>query len=491
MIKLHHKVVLLLLILFSLLNLTKSRAQEIVDVEYIGGVSKILIELQLAQVGVFRSVDNDVDIYKVRYTTRDITGGVDTASGQMVLPTFRDKTMPILVYHHGTVGSRDEVPSNFTLANQNEGQISLIYASFGYATLAPDYIGLGDSPGFHPYVHAESEAWASIDMITAFKKYAETESIPLNDQLFTCGYSQGGHAAMATHKVLQRDFQDTYSVTASAPMSGPYNLYGSMVDFVLSDQEYDFLAYIAWVALSYEMIYPGLPSLDELDQFFKPEYVPDILQFRNEEIDLWELNSRLQTKLLVETGGMIAKFMLQDSIVEVISNDPDHPISLALKDNDVYDWIPEAPTRMYYCKADEQVSFTNATFTDSIMNANGATDVQALNLGDDRDHGGCVIPAIESSLDFFNSLKEITSPTQEVAIIDLATIFPNPVSSILYIANSTEEITTVRIYDLKGRLNALYDYPNGRIDLSSLQSGMYILQLRTNDKVATTKIILE
>lgn len=491
MIKPHFKTFIIAIAFLSLFNIDRAAAQEIVDVEYIGGVSSLLVELQLAQIGVFRSVENDVDIYKVRYTTRDITGGVDTASGQMVLPTFRDKTMPILVYHHGTVSSRDQVPSNFSLTNQNEGQISLIYASFGYATLAPDYIGLGDSPGFHPYVHAESEAWASIDMITAFKKYAEEESIPLNDQLFTCGYSQGGHAAMATHKVLQRDFKDTYTVTASAPMSGPYNLYGSMVDFVLSDQEYDFLAYIAWVALSYEMIYPGLPSLEELDQFFKPQYVQDILLFRNEEIDLTELNTRLQEKLMTETGGMVAKFMLQDNIVDVISNDPDHPISKALIDNNLYDWIPEAPTRMYYCKADEQVSYKNATFTDSIMNKNGAADVEALNLGDNLDHGGCVIPAIESSLDFFNNLKDITSPTQEVAIMDLATIYPNPVSSILYFTDDIEEIISARVYDLKGALNAIHHYPDGHIDLNNLQSGMYILQLRTLGKLASTKIIVE
>lgn len=491
MLKPHLKVFLAIIVFISLLSFNKSYGQEIVDVEYIGGVSKILIELQLAQLGVFRSVENDVDIYKIRYTTKDITGGVDTASGQLVLPTFTDKSMPIVVYHHGTVNSREEVPSNFNLTNQNEGQISLIYASFGYATLAPDYIGLGDSPGFHPYVHAESEAWASIDMISAFKQYAEQQSISLNDQLFTCGYSQGGHAAMATHMVLQRDYQDTYTVTASAPMSGPYNISGSMVDFVLSDQEYDFLAYIAWVALSYELIYPGIPSLDNLDQFFKPEYVPDILLFRNEEINLGELNLRLQERLMAETGGQVARFMLQDSIVDIIINDPDHPINLALKDNDVYDWIPEAPTRMYYCKADEQVSFKNATFTDSIMNLNGALDVQSINLGDNRDHGGCVIPAIENSLDFFNSLKEITSPNYEVSISDIATVYPNPASNTLYFSNENEEIVSARIYDLKGQLNSVKNYPNGRIDLTGLQTGMYILQLTTADKIASTKIIIE
>lgn len=478
----------LLIVLLLPISIT---GQEIIDVEFKGGIGKILIELNLQRIGVDRPVENDVEVFKIRYTTKDITGGVDTASGQLVLPVFRDKEMPVLVYHHGTVGSRNDVPSNFSLSSQNEAQIALIYGSFGYATLAPDYIGLGDSPGFHPYIHAESQAWAAIDMITAFKAYAEKESIPLNDQIFTCGYSQGGHAAMATHKVLQRDYKDVYTVTAGAPMSGPYNVYGSMIDFTLSDEEYDLVAYLAYVALSYQMVYPAMPPLDKLDEFFKPQFVDDILSFRNEEITLWELNDRLRSKILAQAGSSVPRFMLQDSIVDILTNDAEHPISKTLIDNNLYDWVPEAPVRMYYCMADEQVYYKNATFTDSLMNVNGAEDVQSINLGDDLDHGGCVIPAIESALDFFNSLREITSSNTEVEIADLATIYPNPASSIVFISSNENEILQAKIYDLNGSLLKIVDRPNNSLDLSELQSGMYILNIKTEDKVASTKLIVE
>ena len=463
-------------------------SQEIIDVQFQGGVGKILIEINLARLGINRTVENDVDVYKVTYTTRNVTGGVDTASGQMVLPTVQGTAIPIVVYDHGTVGSRDEVPSNFSLATQNEAQIALIYASFGYATLAPDYIGLGDSPGFHPYVHAESEAWATIDMITAFKKYAERESIPLNGQLFICGYSQGGHAAMATHKVLQRDFKDVHPVTASTPMSGPYNIYGSMIDFTLAEQEYDLVSYVAYVALSYQLVYSLFP-LDELDNFFKPQYVDDILSFRNEEIDLWELNTLLRNRLIDEVGQSIPKNMIQDSIVDIIINDPEHPISLAIIDNNLFDWVPEVPMRMYYCKADEQVFYKNATFTDSIMNANGAADVAALNLGDDLDHSGCVIPAIESSIDFFNSLREITSSEENVQIEEIANIYPNPASTQLFISDVGEAITKVAIYDLNGSLLYQELNPESRINLTGFSNGMYVIHLQTKGKAASSLFV--
>lgn len=480
-----------LLIIICLTEPNQGISQEIVDVEYKGGVGKILVELSLANIGITRPVENDVEVFKIRYTTKDITGGVDTASGLLVLPVFRDKTMPILVYHHGTVGSREDVPSNFSITTQNEAQIALIYGSFGYATLAPDYIGLGDSPGFHPYLHAESEAWSAIDMITAFKKYAAQESIPLNDQLFTCGYSQGGHASMATHMVLQRDYSDTYTVTAGAPMSGPYNFYGNTIDFTLSEQEFDLVAYIAYVELSFQLIYPGYPSLDNLDHFFKPQFVDDILKFRNEEISLWDLNGRLRSKIIAQTGRSIPKFMLQDSIVDIIKNQADHPISQGLIDNNLYDWVPEAPVRMYYCKADEQVFYKNATFTDSIMNANGAQDVKSVNLGDDLNHGGCVFPAIESALDFFNTLRDITSTNAEVNIAEIATIYPNPASSKVFISSIENKILEARIYDLNGTLLKIEYQPGASINLSDLQSGMYVLNIRTEDKIASTKLVVE
>ena len=101
------------------------------------------------------------------------------------------------------------------------------------------------------------------------------------------------------------------------------------------------------------------------------------------------------------------------------------------------------------------------------------------------------MPAIESSLDFFNTLREITSSNEEVAIADIATVYPNPASSELFIADNQEEIVSVSIYDLNGRLNLTQDYPSSRIDLNNLMSGMYILQLKTADKIAATKLVVE
>jgi len=71
----------------------------------------------------------------------------------------------------------------------------------------PDYIGLGKGDKFHLYQNSESEATASIDMLLAIQELNIEFGIKTNKQLFLTGYSQGGHACMATHKNCKMSMQ--------------------------------------------------------------------------------------------------------------------------------------------------------------------------------------------------------------------------------------------------------------------------------------------
>ena len=72
----------------------------------------------------------------------------------------------------------------------------------GYNVVMPDYIGMGESPGLHPYCHGASEATATIDMIRAVREAQTLDMIPGmtadNGEMFVTGYSQEacghGHA---------------------------------------------------------------------------------------------------------------------------------------------------------------------------------------------------------------------------------------------------------------------------------------------------------
>jgi len=64
-----------------------------------------------------------------------------------------------------------------------------------------------------------------IDGLRAAKTHIAAESpTKASAKLLITGYSQGGHVAMATHKVIERDHASEFTVTAAGPMSGPYNL---------------------------------------------------------------------------------------------------------------------------------------------------------------------------------------------------------------------------------------------------------------------------
>jgi hypothetical protein len=163
-----------------------------------------------------------VDIYKILYKTPNENGELVKASGLFFIPQNFKGSMPVISYQHGTIIKKTDAPSNL----KGEYIIGLGLACDGYAVSMPDYLGLGEGEGRHLYLHAETEASASIDMLRAGKQYAREHNIALNDMLFLAGYSQGGHATMAMHKMIQEKYTDEFTVTASAPMSGPNDLGG-------------------------------------------------------------------------------------------------------------------------------------------------------------------------------------------------------------------------------------------------------------------------
>lgn len=72
----------------------------------------------------------------------------------------------------------------------------------GYVVAFTDYIGLRHGEKFHLYQHAVTEAMASVDFIKAIQQLLSNLKIETNCQLFLTGYSQGGHASIATHKYI-------------------------------------------------------------------------------------------------------------------------------------------------------------------------------------------------------------------------------------------------------------------------------------------------
>lgn len=477
----------ILIALFFITSFNRAEAQDLISSDLIGSISEA--ELEASYILDF---PNGVDLYRVLYTTPDVLGVLDTASGLLVIPDDPSFVYPMLVFQHGTVNSRWDVPSQLA----GGYQLAAIFGGQGYATIAPDFVGLGEARGLHPYVHADTEASAAVDFLYAARQFADqNNSLQVNDQVFVTGYSQGGHAALAAHRAMELEYSDDFTVTASAPMSGPYSVSQKMIDFTLSETPYGFVSYIAWTALSYNLAYGNLFS--NVDEFFKPNYAPFVEQFRDEAITLGELNLALTTELINDVGTVTPKDMLQPDILDAILNDPSHPVSVALADNDLHGWVPQAPTRLVYCTADDQVYYQNATFADSIMNANGASDLSAHDVNSTADHGGCVEPATIFTILFFNGLKEVTVATNELtgSLDDPFLVAPNPAKDELLIQSSdmVDFNTKITMYDMQGQLvrNQNWSSTNVlRVDVADLNTGLYILLIDAEDGMRYSKKVL-
>jgi len=257
-----------------------------------------------------------------------------------IIPDDPTRTFPLLCYQHGTVSDRNDVPS--LLAGGSE--LAIIFGSMGYVTTAADFLGLGTARGVHPYVHADSEASASIDMMYAMRTYADTDpAITLN--------------------------------------------------------------------------------------------------------------------------------------------------------NDVFDWAPTAPTRLFYCMADDQVTFRNSILADSVMNANDAIDLDVIDVDSDQDHGGCVDPATTATIAFFAQFQETTVGIEEVFTQDLFEVYPNPVNDLLtiQIKNQRADIFTVQLFDVYGKL-VKTEVTSGNtlsLEVGGLPVGLYWLSINDGTVRGVEKINIQ
>jgi len=176
------------------------------------------------------SPDCRIEVYHYEYQTVDPAGELTPASGALMVPNDADAKCqgerPIVMYAHGT--NTDKSFNIADLENPDNGEGLLIAAAFaaeGYIVVAPNYVGYDTSTlGYHPYLSGDQQSKDMIDALTAARSVLPTVEAPDTadgGQLLITGYSQGGYVAMATHRALQ-DAGET--VTASAPMSGPYAL---------------------------------------------------------------------------------------------------------------------------------------------------------------------------------------------------------------------------------------------------------------------------
>ena len=164
-------------------------------------------------------IDADIsygfDSFRVSYCTIDahLPGrrwpAPTLATGNVSVPR-KAGPLATVAYLHGTAVSFYDAPSNpnifgeFSESGESfDGPVSsAVFAGAGYVYVAPDYLGLGGSTvPRHRYFHAATEATSALDLLAATAPVLDRLRIRRTDQLYTFGFSQGGHAALALHEL--------------------------------------------------------------------------------------------------------------------------------------------------------------------------------------------------------------------------------------------------------------------------------------------------
>ncbi|TXF86006.1 hypothetical protein FUA23_19920 [Neolewinella aurantiaca] len=466
---------LLLLCLFSFY----ATAQEVITAEDQGVTLAFVLNIALPI-----SVQYDVQNYKITYTTEDAFGQPDTATGLLSLPLQEDLVLPLAVYNHGTIASAELAPS---VPGVVERFIVQAFAGSGFITLAPDYLGLGDNDGIHPYLHADTEASAGRDMVVAVKAWLEQQNIPQNEQLFVTGYSQGGHASMALARSIEADGSDDgLELTAAAHLSGVYDITPPSPGLLaLNDVNSVVLSFFLNTAISYNYVYDlyGTP-----EEFFNEPYLTPILQYINRETDLYTMGTEVNA-LLQANNAVIGEIFAEQFVTDVLDSDAD--LMNAYNDNDLLDYAPAAPTLLYYCNADMTVAPGNSIEAEVALRTNGA-DSLLLEDGGAFSHTDCATPAAVRTLRFFQSFSNsfpvsLGNPADRPEIM----LSPNPVQpgSELYLSGLSAEEQTYIIYDLSGRNVATGSTVNGGYVAipTTLKGGVFILRVALGDGTSVVR----
>jgi alpha/beta superfamily hydrolase len=219
----------------------------------------------------------DVNVYHIEYNTLGGANESTTASGALMVPGGADPSCqgarPIVLYAHGTSTERNFNIADLTTQQNAEGiLLAVFFAARGYIVVAPNYAGYDTSPlSYHPFLVGDQQSKDMIDALTAARSALPTGQVRDNGRLFITGYSQGGYVAMATHRAMQTAGM---TVTASAPMSGPYAL-SAFVDAEFEGQVSGGAPVVATLLLtayqkSYGNIYVNATDV------FAPQYAPSI-----------------------------------------------------------------------------------------------------------------------------------------------------------------------------------------------------------------------
>jgi pimeloyl-ACP methyl ester carboxylesterase len=214
-----------------------------------------------------------VQSWKLRFYSTDFDGSRVIIHAQLFAPAIDgDRGFPGYVFASGTTGLSDASAPSLEIPEEERWgwytQNMLAYAAQGFVVMFPDYTGFNDPDRTQRYFSKYAEGYMMLDAIRAMNAFFEqgsgagTGASP-DGHVFTAGYSQGGHAAMAA-----ADLRPLYA--PDVPLTGVIT-FGSTNDVEALFREG--VAYGPLILYSYREMYGE--DLIDISKYLLPRWIPD------------------------------------------------------------------------------------------------------------------------------------------------------------------------------------------------------------------------
>jgi pimeloyl-ACP methyl ester carboxylesterase len=309
-------------------------------------------------------IEYGFDTYKVTYCTIDVAPPgkrrppPTIATGNVSVPR-KAGPLSTVTFLHGTPVAAVDGPSNPNIFESFAGPpSSAIFAGGGFLYVAPDYLGVGDSTvPRHRYFHAATEASSAADLLKASGQVLRSLRAQRNDELFTFGFSQGGHSALALQRLLERR---RIQVAATATVGGVFDVERFFLSSVANETTVTLPLIVSYILLAYDDIYDIYAH--PADVFRQPyaATVPALFDMRH---SFGEVLAGLPPT---------SRDLLQPSFLAAVRDHPGHLLRVRLRQNAVDRWRPEAPIRVYHSPDDEEVFFADVLVSAERLRRRGA-----------------------------------------------------------------------------------------------------------------------
>ncbi|MDA0986160.1 MAG: hypothetical protein O3A55_00930 [Bacteroidetes bacterium] len=317
----------------------------------------------------------NIKIYKIIFKTIDGSGKEIQASGAVLIPQ-KDDSLATVFYSHGSVFKKTDGAASELGSSINE---ALLFAGTGYVIFFPDYLGFGASKEMlHPYIIQKYYASSGVDFYRAAKKFSSDNKIKLNGKNFLMGYSEGAYSTLSLQKEIEKNYSNEFKITAVSAGAGPYSMTETS-KYLIGSTTLSYPAYIAYVFMSYKKFYNlSYPY----PQIFNEPFASRLDSLFNGELSGPDINRALTYK----TDSLLTKNFITSYLGDGYTD-----IKSYFTENDLIDWKPVAPLRLFHGEKDITVPYLNSVKAFESFKSKGANVSFVVPTVGARDHTGSAI----------------------------------------------------------------------------------------------------